>query len=72
MPKRLIMALAGLCCIGLFAPVQAALLGQSDERDISVPARKSEIIPACPDLSPSDTTQLEMIGKIDDILGFSL
>ena len=64
MTKRLIMALAGLCCIGLFAPVQAALLGQSDESDVSVPARTSEIIPACPDISPSDNTQLEMIGKI--------
>lgn len=57
--------LIGLCWMSVAAIAQADLLGQqgSDE-SVAVPALTSERIPECPEVSQSDKTELDMIGKI--------
>lgn len=56
--------LIGLCWIGYLNLAQAGLLDQFEDETIAKPAAKPANLPQCPDISPSDNTQLEMIGKI--------
>lgn len=56
---------AGLCWLGFMQPVQADLLGQADGGDApSIPAGRTSNLSQCPEISPADNTQLEMIGRV--------
>ena len=65
MMMRLIVFFVSFCWLGFIQLAQADLLGQSNgETAPSVPAGKTTNLPECPEISASDNTQLEMIGRV--------
>lgn len=60
MRKRLF--LIGLCWLCWIEPAQAGLLDRAGEDAVAAPQPVN--VPECPDISATDNTQLEMIGKI--------